>query len=86
MLPATGRMATEPRISSSKAQYDGNSKKGNPKTIARRNIIEYKDPGRYVPTIFLLYSWGGSLFGVPSTVPLTTLKQASNRPKRRHHD
>ena len=27
--------------------------------------MEYKDPGRYIPFIFLLYSWG-SLFGVPS--------------------
>ena len=31
--------------------------------------MEYKDPGRYVPIIYLLYSWG-SLFGVPSRVPL----------------
>ena len=31
--------------------------------------MEYKDPGRYIPIIFLLYSWG-SLFGVPSKVPL----------------
>ena len=29
-----------------------------------KNIIEYKDTGRYVPIIFLLYSWG-SLFGAP---------------------
>ena len=29
------------------------------------NIIEYKDPSRYILIIFLLYSWG-SLFGVPS--------------------
>ena len=35
-----------------------------------RNIMEYKDPGRYIPIIFLLYSWG-SLFGVPSKVPLS---------------
>ena len=34
-----------------------------------RNIIEYKDPGRYIPIIYLLYSWG-SRFGVPSRVPL----------------
>ena len=34
-----------------------------------RNIVEYKDPGRYIPIIFLLYSWG-SLFGVPIKVPL----------------
>ena len=23
-----------------------------------RNIMEYKGPGRYIPIIFLLYSWG----------------------------
>ena len=34
-----------------------------------RNIKEYKDLGSYVPIIFLLYTWG-SLFGVPSKVPL----------------
>ena len=31
--------------------------------------MEYKDPGRYIPIIYLPYSWG-SLFGVPSRVPL----------------
>ena len=31
--------------------------------------MEYKDPGRYIPIIYLLYSWG-SRFGVPSKVPL----------------
>ena len=34
-----------------------------------RNIKEHKDPGRYIPIIYLLYSWG-SRFGVPSRVPL----------------
>ena len=34
-----------------------------------RNIMEYMDPGRYIPIIYLLYSWG-SRFGVPSRVPL----------------
>ena len=34
--------------------------------------MEYKDPGRYIPIIYLLYSWG-SLFGVPSRVPLKGL-------------
>ena len=34
-----------------------------------RNIMEYKDPDRYIDIIYLLYSWG-SLFGVPSRVPL----------------
>ena len=33
------------------------------------NVLEYEDPGRYIPIIFLLYSWG-SLFGVPIRVPL----------------
>ena len=33
-----------------------------------RNIMEYKDPGRYIPIIYLLYSWG-SRCGVPSRVP-----------------
>ena len=36
-----------------------------------RNLMEYKDPGRYIPIIFLLYSWG-SLFGVPIRVPLVS--------------
>ena len=31
--------------------------------------MEYKDPGRYIPSTYLLYSWG-SLSGVPSRVPL----------------
>ena len=30
------------------------SSNGNPK----ERLIEYKDPGRYIPIIFLLYSWG----------------------------
>ena len=34
-----------------------------------RYIMEYKDPGRYIPIICLLYSWGFR-FGVPSRVPL----------------
>ena len=34
-----------------------------------RNIMEYKDLGRYIPIIYLLYSWG-SRFGVPIRVPL----------------
>ena len=38
-----------------------------------KNLIEYKDPGRYIPTIFLLYSWG-SLFGVPIRVPLRSTR------------
>ena len=31
--------------------------------------MEYKDPGRYIPIIYLLYSWEPR-FGVPSRVPL----------------
>ena len=31
--------------------------------------MEYKNPGRYIPVIYLLYSWG-SRFGVPRRVPL----------------
>ena len=31
--------------------------------------MECKDPGRYLPIMFLLYCWG-SLFGVPIKVPL----------------
>ena len=34
-----------------------------------RSITEHKDPGKYLPIISLLYSCG-SLFGVPSNVPL----------------
>ena len=44
----------------------GNPKQGTPED--NRNIIECKDPGRYIPVVFLLYYWG-SLFGVPSKVP-----------------
>ena len=35
-----------------------------------RNIMEHKDPGRYIPMVFLLYFWT-SLVGVPTRVPLT---------------
>ena len=34
-----------------------------------RNVIGYKDPGSYIPIMLLPHSWG-SLFGVPSKVPL----------------
>ena len=40
-----------------------------------RNIIEYKDPSRYIPSIFLLHSWG-FLFGVPIKVPFQYVLQA----------
>ena len=36
-----------------------------------RNIEECKDTGRYIPVIFLLYSWG-SLSGVQNKIPLNT--------------
>ena len=38
-----------------------------------KNMMEYKDPGRYIPITYLLYSWG-SRFGVPSRVPLLGLR------------
>ena len=38
-----------------------------------RNIMEYKDPVRYIPIIFLRYSWG-SLFVVPIQVPLSSFQ------------
>ena len=47
-----------------------------------RNTIEYKDPGKCIPIIFLLYSWG-SLFGVPINVPLFTSKRAQAARKRK---
>ena len=37
--------------------------------------MEYKDPGRYIPIIYLRYSWG-SRFGVPRRVPLLKLGNA----------
>ena len=43
-----------------------------------RNIIEYKDPGRHIPTIFLNpkpNSWG-FVFGVPSKVPFKKTRRA----------
>ena len=40
-----------------------------------RSIIEYEDPGRYIPIIFLLFSWG-ALFGVPSKVPISQQTRA----------
>ena len=46
-----------------------------------RNRKEYKDPGRYIPIIFLLYSWG-SLSGVPIKVlHLRVSAQTSPSPK-----
>ena len=42
--------------------------------------MEYKDPGRYIPTIYILYSWG-SLFGVPSRVSLTLLEKQAGPAK-----
>ena len=29
------------------------------------SIIDYKDPGRYIGIIFLLYSWGSPVWGSP---------------------
>ena len=39
--------------------------------------MEYKDPGRYIPIIYLLYSCG-SRFGVPSRVPLSGVWAATS--------
>ena len=41
--------------------------------------MEYKDPGRSIPITYLLYSWG-SLFGVPSRVPLVLMFLTTARP------
>ena len=38
-----------------------------------RNVMEYQDPARYIPHIFLLYS-ADALFGVPSKVPSDAIK------------
>ena len=44
-----------------------------------RNKTEHKDPGRYIPIMFLLYSWG-SLSGVPIKVPFNgTLATATSK-------
>ena len=42
-----------------------------------RNIMEDEDPSRYIPNIFLLYSWV-SLFGVPSKVHLPARGEVSS--------
>ena len=41
-----------------------------------RNIVEYRGPARYIPMIFLRNSWG-SLFKVPSKVPLQIARKHS---------
>ena len=38
--------------------------RGTVGTSSKGNSLEHKDPGRYIPIIFALYSWG-SLFGFP---------------------
>ena len=48
-----------------------------------RNIVEYKDPGRCIPIIYLLYSWS-SRFGVPSRVPLLVGMVLSDWPPSVH--
>ena len=35
-----------------------------------RNAIEYKDPGNYIPFIFLLYSWGIWLWVYYNKIPI----------------
>ena len=47
-----------------------------------RNTIKHKDPGKDIPKIFPLYSWG-SLFGVPVNVTLFTCKRAQAARKRK---
>ena len=42
--------------------FNGNRKQGTPRIKYEYNRC--KDPSKYIPIIFLLYSWG-SLFGVP---------------------
>ena len=62
-------------VSSSKLGYNKGAVLGTPKREPqeyRRNIMEHKDHGRYIPVIFLPYSWG-SLFGVPSKALLHKL-------------
>ena len=44
--------------------------------------MEYKDPGRYIPILYLLYSWG-SRFGVPSRVPLHKARRQDRIIRRR---
>ena len=51
-----------------KRDFTGNPKEGTQEY--RRNMMEYNDPERYNPIIFLLYSWG-SLFGVPTQTLLS---------------
>ena len=48
-----------------------------------RNMMEYEDPGKYIPIIFLLYSWG-SLFGGPIKVPLDKSARQKMKKPRRH--
>ena len=40
--------------------------------------MEYKDPNKYIPIIYLLYS-GGSRFGVPSRVPFKVVRDPRPR-------
>ena len=64
------------RITSLAPPYQQEEDKGNllgtpnrePQEYSR-NIVEYEDPGRYIPNMYLQYTWG-CLFGVPSRVPL----------------
>ena len=40
-----------------------------------RNSIEYKDPGGYIPIIFLLYSWGFPVWGSQYSPSYPILKE-----------
>ena len=62
--------AVEDEIQTGPIEQKGSN--GNPNGEPQeysRNIADYKDPGRYVSIVFLLYSCG-FLFGVPSKVPV----------------
>ena len=60
-------MPPRPFIPPGTCKYFFRDFNGNPNTDPQehsKNIIENKDTGRYIPIIFLPYSWG-SLFGAP---------------------
>ena len=48
-----------------------------------RSRMECRDPGRYIPSRFPLYSWG-SLFGVSIEVPLLRVAITSSSAARDH--
>ena len=50
-----------------------------------RILIEHKDPGRYIPFIFLLYSWGFPVW-VTIRVPLIKLLRGSSQAEWNRHE